>query len=185
MADTTTTTFGFTKPEIGASNNSWGGKLHVNWDKVDDLLDGTTGITPNLLTGWKVGGTGVTASATELNQLAGIPGTVLTDARADTLTKGFDVEPYDAGTQSSGTFVPDPSEGNSQTMTNGGAFTFSPPATSCSMAMLMTNNANAGAVNTSNFTRVTGDSFTTTENDQFMCYIQRVGSVSVLSVVKV
>jgi microcystin-dependent protein len=35
MADTVTTKMGFTKPEIGASNNTWGTKNNGNWDIAD------------------------------------------------------------------------------------------------------------------------------------------------------
>lgn len=38
MPDTTTANYSFTKPEIGASEDTWGDKLNQNWDNLDGYL---------------------------------------------------------------------------------------------------------------------------------------------------
>ena len=101
---------------------------------------------------------------------------------ADTLTAGFDATDYNAGTKSSGTFTPAASDGNFQYCVNGGAFTLAPPTTSCTIVLQMTNNASAGAIATSSFTKVTGSSLTTTNADDFMLYMTRCNSFSHLHV---
>ena len=136
---------------------------------ISDISDGTTEITPNL-------GVGTAYDGTELT------GRPLTNGEASTLGKGFNVTTFNAGTKSSGTFTPNPADANFQRAVNGGAHTLAPPASDCNIVIQYTNNASAGAITTSGFTEVKG-SFTTTNGDDFMCYITRVNGFSLLIIV--
>jgi len=92
---------------------------------------------------------------------------------ADELTAGYSSAAEDSGTKSSGTFTPSPDTGNFQHFINGGAHTLGVPAKNCTMVLLMKNNASAGTLTTSSYTKVDGDDLTTTNGHEFFLYITR------------
>lgn len=64
MADSTTTNFGFVKPEVGSSNDTWGGKLNQNWDDIDGYLNAKAPKASPAFTGNATFGGDVTISGT-------------------------------------------------------------------------------------------------------------------------
>lgn len=105
MADSQTSTYSFVKPEVGASEDTWGGKLNGNWDDVDDLLDGTTVQQgPKIDSAMRVvdatdntkevafSASGISTGTTRTFTWPNANGTILTDTDL-----GSSVQAYDAG----------------------------------------------------------------------------------------
>ena len=101
---------------------------------------------------------------------------------ADVLTAGFAATPYSAGTKTTGTFTPDEANGNLQYAVNGGAHTLAPPTNNCTLIIQYTNDGSAGAITTSGFTLVDGDTISTTNGDDFFFYITKLNGFSHLTV---
>ena len=68
-----------TKPTVGGSEDSWGTTINTALDdivlEINSNADGTNTVTPNLGSGWQVGGVAVTSTAAELNILDGVTAT--------------------------------------------------------------------------------------------------------------
>lgn len=136
------------------------------------------------------GGTGATSEADARTNLGLVIGTdvqaydadTLKADTADVLTAGFAATPYNEGTKTTGTFTPNEANGNFQYAVNGGAHTLAPPTNNCTLVVQYTNNGSAGAITTSGFTKVSG-SFTTTNGDDFMCFITKNNGFSLLQIV--
>jgi len=168
------------------------------------ILDGATVTTAelNLLDGvtWTLTDfNGLTATVAELNYVDGVTSNIQTQLDAkeaadaeilkadtdDNLTAGYTATADDDGTKSSGTYTPDPAGGNLKRIVNGGAFTLAAPTATGDYTIIiqMTNNASAGAITTSGFTKTNGTgALTTTNGDDFFLYITKINGFTSLFV---
>lgn len=105
----------------------------------------------------------------------------------DTLTAGFDSDAESLGTVTTGTVTPEvdgAGEENFKTLTANGAFTLAPPSTSgnCTIIIQVTNGASAGTITATGFTIVNGDDYETTNGNDYLFHIKKVGSFSSLTI---
>jgi hypothetical protein len=125
---------------------------------------------------------------TGTGHVAGTDWDVVTYMRANvedqTITGGAEVTSKSLGTQSSGTLTLDVADRLLQHYTNGGAHTLAPGTKTGSIVVDITNNASAGAITTSGFTKVTGDAFDTTNGSKFRCSVVVANGGSSLTVLK-
>lgn len=105
------------------------------------------------------------------------------DATAN-LTAGYTATSYSLGTVTSGTTTLSAANGNVQHYTNGGAHTLAPQSSPSTIIGEIVNNASAGAITVTGFTRVVG-AFTTTNAAKFQFISSVTNSSSVLYITQV
>ena len=96
---TNTTTYSFQKPAVGGDEDAWGGYLNGNWDKTDDLLDGTTPVTGIDINSGTIDGVVIGGAAAAAGTFAALTGTtvlattlnVSTGLAANLSTNGYDI----------------------------------------------------------------------------------------------
>jgi len=140
------------------------------------VFNSTTGkiIKRSTLTGVLKAASGVASAATDGTDY-------MSPDTTSNLSAGFTTTSVAVGTKSTGTFTPDPTLGNIQHYTNGGAHTLAPPSSVCTMVIECTN-ASAGALTTSGFSVVSGDTYSSTGTKKHIFYITKTNGYSELCV---
>ena len=138
MADGTTPNQGFTLPEVGASEDTWGTKLNDNWTETDTLLGAVSAAEIAILDG-------ATVTTAELNYVVGVTSAIQTqintkitaDVTGEFIADSYN-ETYAAVTSTSNATTVNCEAGNtfSHTLTENTTVTFSnPPASGTGYTM--------------------------------------------------
>ena len=161
------------------------GQLTSNDTLFKMTLDGTDGSSTNTGDNFLIEDGGTDGSGTDAGDDICIEkqtGPLIFANISNNLTKGYSTTVFDAGTKSSGVFTPNQDNGNIQKAVNGGAHTILPTTDDCAVIIQYTNNASAGTITTSGFTKVDGDDLTTTNGHDFFFYLSKANGFSLLTV---
>lgn len=108
--------------------------------------------------------------------------TAFLDVPNQVVTGGAEITSLDLGTISSGTGTLDLGDCPMQHYVNGGAHTLAPGSVPGMILLDIVNNGSAGAITTSGWTKVTGDTLSTTNGHVFRCHCSLTGGYSLLSI---
>jgi len=131
---------------------------------------------------WLSASTGLTISGTSISTSSSV---ALLDTADQTITGGARVTTNDLGNLSGATITPDPGDRPIQKITNNGAGTIAPGSNQGSYLLVVKNTTGAGAITTSGWSLVTGDSFGTATTAEYLCHCTVVGDFSCMIITEV
>ncbi len=132
---------------------------------------------------WLTAGTYLAITTTTIDVTSGV---AKVDTEDQVITGGARVTSKDLGTVSTGTLTPDPGDRPLQHYSNGGAHTLAPSTNTGSFMLDITNSTAAGTITASTgWTKVIGDSLTTSSGHTFRCSVSIGSGGSLLSVTAV
>jgi len=161
------------------------GKQAVDSDLTAISNLATTGII--VRTGSGTAATRAIAAGTGLSvsEASGISGNPTISFEGTIGTTSVTATADDDGTLTTGTYTPTPVGGNFKRIVNGGAFTLAAPTVAGDYTLIIqiTNNASAGAITLSGFSKTTGNPFTTTSGHDFFVHVTKCNGFTLANVV--
>lgn len=102
----------------------------------------------------------------------------LSPSSGGTLTVGFTATSFNIGNISSGTVTLNAANGPIQHYSNSGAHTLAPPTNPCCIIVELTNSGSGGAITTSGFSVVSGDTYSSTGTKKYIIHVVKTNSYS-------
>lgn len=113
MADTTTTNLGLTKPEIGASADTWGTKLNANLDTIDSKFNASGQALSAVTTTGNAGTATALQTARTISLTGDVTGSATFNGSADaSITATIAANSVALGTDTTGNYVADVTAGS-------------------------------------------------------------------------
>lgn len=125
----------------------------------------------------KLDGIEALADVTDATNVAAA-GAAMLGTADQTITGGARVTTNDLGNLSGNTITPDPGDRPIQKITNNGAGTIAPGTNQGSYLLVVKNTTGAGAITTSGWSKVAGDTFGTATTAEYLCHCTVVGDFS-------
>lgn len=177
---------------VGNANSSYFVAYDItqaNWEVwLGTYTSSGTTLSRTTILASSAGGSAVTwAAGTKTLELVSPAALFTNTVRSDTtalLAVGYTVTPFSLGTITTGTTTLAAANGNQQYLVAGGAFSLAPQTAASQIIVEVLNNTSSGAITTSGYTKVTGDTYTPGANtNKYLFFSTKSQTYSHLNIV--